>query len=881
MWSATKPTTGIIMTSKPADRQFLRRHGLRLVENGYWIHPVRHLRKVPDEDGWQKVRADEAQCQQWLDNGHADSGVCVILGNVLAIDIDVKDETIAEHMARFVFDRLGRAPIRIGQAPKCAIVVRAAVEGIRKTKSAVMESWDGEHHHVEVLANGQQLVAYNIHPDTKRPYSWEHAEFNHGELTDFEVDDLPECGLEDIDAIIAEFGRVCAEHDMVEFKRAGAAAVLDQDELDELYLENLAHRGTARDDIPKLRETLALLASRGYADDHEQWFAIGMALHHEFHGDEQGRELWIEFSEQAQFADVGGFDRWDSFAENTYGARPVTLGSVFAWAKEERETLKAETLSHLENIIDSASNAQELERAANDDLSRLSVELSRVSRRQIEDQLQAKFKSLGVKLSKPDVQRLLRPKTAPAEITLSKSQQLLESEFSFLKGWAWSTETDAFVHIAHGRHSPTSFRAKFEREFLKYDDAAIARFVDPEGRYTRQCFDPVWFAHNIIQVPHVAGTMYAPGFDTIFKADDDRFYFNAFRPWVSRLPVAYDWEWTQGQEDAVERFKRMVQYACGGTGHTKETELVLSWIASRYQRPEKKHRWALFFWGPKGSGKSSIGDYLTRLFGADAVAQVSPAEIESPFNGYSGGAVINIVDEIDVSSRKNKQQIVTGIRADITQDRVSRIRKGVDGVNVYNFTDYIFLSNEADGIPIDEGERRYMVLSSAFKTRDEARAGMVHSGLRDRVERDLNDQDCLAAIRGFLEAYELHPEFNPSDAPETDAKRQSTETGRSVIQLEVADIMEDKNCWFASETFVSVPHLHRELVRRARSGVSPDVDPSIKRNVLSRVLGSEPFNLHDTARFRLGDDRCVVKHSGSFDADAFKAIADSQDDWEG
>ena len=73
------------------------------------------------------------------------------------------------------FQDLGPTLARVGQAPKIALLYRSTAI-TSKITLPVQPTGDAPAKKVEaieVLVNSQQLVAAAIHPDTRRPYSWD------------------------------------------------------------------------------------------------------------------------------------------------------------------------------------------------------------------------------------------------------------------------------------------------------------------------------------------------------------------------------------------------------------------------------------------------------------------------------------------------------------------------------------------------------------------------------------------------------------------------------------------------------------------------------------------------------------------------------------
>ena len=98
------------------------------------------------------------------------------------IDIDVLNPKVVEELITLADDTFDPAPVRIGASPKAALLY-GATELFNKVTSRPFSlpgddlddpTW--KPHRIEILANGQQLVAYAIHPGTRQPYTWYRAD---------------------------------------------------------------------------------------------------------------------------------------------------------------------------------------------------------------------------------------------------------------------------------------------------------------------------------------------------------------------------------------------------------------------------------------------------------------------------------------------------------------------------------------------------------------------------------------------------------------------------------------------------------------------------------------------------------------------------------
>ncbi|HRW60552.1 MAG TPA: DUF3987 domain-containing protein [Defluviicoccus sp.] len=280
---------------------FMADLGARLVDNGYAVIPIMPGTKKPgrfvagawrDYPGWTKhctrptTDNELAIWSQW-----PDAGIGIAGGVVAAVDIDIADGEVAVRIETLARERLGGTPaLRIGRAPKRLLVYRTD-EPFKGFKLMP----------IEVLCEGQQFVAYHIHPDTGRAYEW------------------PEESLADID-----IGRLPAISQAQARAFADEAYALLPESLRPARLGDAkpaAQRLSVTDDLRGTTEAVtAALAFIPNADlDYESWMRIGMALKGAL-GDE-GETLFASWSAQST-KDVPETTAkaWASFQPRAIGA---------------------------------------------------------------------------------------------------------------------------------------------------------------------------------------------------------------------------------------------------------------------------------------------------------------------------------------------------------------------------------------------------------------------------------------------------------------------------------------------------------------------------------------------------------------------------------
>lgn len=190
-----------------------------LAENGYEPLPVHWCRKNPCAgEAWQHYKFSESDLTK-----HAQAGTGLLCGRVIGVDIDVRDAALAAEIEKLAEEMLGAAPRRIGQAPKVLRLYQAANPFAKQSTRGYRLPSDAPEdklHRVEILAQGQQFVAFNIHPDTGKPYEWNGA----GSPLTVPIGLLPEVSetlardfIEKAEAILARRGtpggRLCESDD--------------------------------------------------------------------------------------------------------------------------------------------------------------------------------------------------------------------------------------------------------------------------------------------------------------------------------------------------------------------------------------------------------------------------------------------------------------------------------------------------------------------------------------------------------------------------------------------------------------------------------------------------------------------------------------------
>ncbi|KAA2237078.1 PriCT-2 domain-containing protein [Salinarimonas soli] len=328
---------------------------LRLRENGYCPVPVSgpHVNvkaagKRPLMSNWQQrcLGADQGVIERWSRSYAMCTNTGLLCGELVGIDIDVLDPDLASNLTRRALTHLGSTPLlRIGRAPKTLLCYRVKLP-VEKVQTP--EFRFGENRaRVEILATGQQFVAFGVHPETHAPYQWTEAS-----PVDVPFDELPivDHGLlrtfvNDAAAILRLAGGMTATdvrtrgREQQRHERAGRRAA-------GMRLGTPPDPATVADALDHLPNNF----------DYDGWVRIGFALYDAL--GEAGRDLWERWSARSHRNDTDlTAAKWSTFA----AGRQVTVGTLF-WHAAEHGWRRPSARERASQAISNAASATEQHR---------------------------------------------------------------------------------------------------------------------------------------------------------------------------------------------------------------------------------------------------------------------------------------------------------------------------------------------------------------------------------------------------------------------------------------------------------------------------------------------------------------------------------------
>ena len=750
-------------------RNFLALHGHALIDQGYTVVPIQQGKKAPGFDGWQNSKPSKQTVDSWLESGFKNAGVGILTKFTCAIDIDCMDEATAVAFEQRCIELVGTAPVRIGKAPKRLLLYRTN-EPFRKRRSKVYKDEWGDKQLIEVLGDGQQFVAFHIHPDTGKPYVWVDGK----SPLNVRASDLTEVSTDAIEQIIAEFEAHAEEQGWeivkADRKAPSASGKIDHDNP---FIED-SQPVTISDE--ELRSRLLMVPG---SDDYDLWFQIGMALYHQYDGDRLGFDLWNEWSETADNYDPDALERhWPTFGIQGKKRAPLTARFILRLSKEAVEKTAQELSIKLKDAFTNAKDLSEWEQAR---------QMAR------EAEIDGLSRSTLAMIAKDRRDAITGTRTSLVEIrkAISYLPKKNDKTPSWAEGWVYDVSDDRFFHLER-KISATKqgFDAMYDRYALTKQDI-LNGVQTPSRSASDLCL-------TMYRIPVVDGRRYMPGRDSVFHEPDGTF--------ANTYP---EHEIPAKPEVALPRDKRNVERVRAHIAHLlpdeREQRMFLDWLSWIVQNPGKHANYAVLLQGVEGDGKSFFAELMRTVMGVSNVTMVNANTlIKFNFSDWAYGQCLCCVEEIRIVSTKgqDKWEAINKMKPYITNNVIEVRPLGKAQFNVINTTSYLLFSNYQDALPLDDDGRRYLVLFSQWQRRDAlVKFKDEHPSYYTKLYATLSESP--GALRQWLLDQQQEEGFNPlGDAPFTKAKRTMIRKSKPEFILAVDEIVEE------NET----PEISRELL---------------------------------------------------------------------
>jgi len=153
--------------------------------------------------------------------------------------------------------------------------------------------------------------------------------------------------------------------------------------------------------------------------------------------------------------------------------------------------------------------------------------------------------------------------------------------------------------------------------------------------------------------------------------------------------------------------KKVILHALGNDKDSYD--YFLNWLAAIIQhRTKTGTAWILH--GTQGTGKGLLfHNILTPLVGRDYASSTGLYAFEKEFNGFMEQSVFLLIDEAEISSLRNQEEVMAKLKSSITENEIPIRKMRTDYYNARNYTNIIIASNKHDAAQIDDNDRRFNV----------------------------------------------------------------------------------------------------------------------------------------------------------------------------
>lgn len=516
---------------------------------------------------------------------------------------------------------------------------------------------------------------------------------------------------------------------------------------------------------------------------YEEWLQVGAALHHQGQGDEAWLDAWDNWSAQSgKWVEGYCASKWNSFHEQRgRGRGALTLATLLKKTKDKREEVEhAERVSLTDQFkaeIEACADARHLQDQVAAKIAN-TAELGDVDREILAAAIQAKAKDLGVKLPIATARGWVKNRSGAAPAS---------SMPNWAKPWVYVTEGDKFFNVETKQEVTSQGFRSMHNRFMPFDDKGNRERAD------QWCVE-IW------GTPVVAHKAYMPGAATVFEMFGLQ-WVNLYR--TDSVPAVPD-EYSPEELDAIDTVKRHLETYLASE---RERDLLMSWIAWNVQHPGVKIRWAPYVHGVPGDGKSFFSELVAVAMGGQNVRSLNGSTLESNFTDWAVGYALVAIEEMKQHGH-NRYDIMNRVKPFITNSQVEIHPKGKASYTAPNVSNYIIFSNYLDGAPVDEGDRRYMFLSSQLTTAQAKE--LTEQGYFKRLFDAVHEHP--GAIRKWLLELAMHPEFDANGrAPDTDVKRTVIEMSKGDLEIIAEDVIEH-GAEGVTQEVISSAHLVRAMV---------------------------------------------------------------------
>ena len=143
---------------------------------------------------------------------------------------------------------------------------------------------------------------------------------------------------------------------------------------------------------------------------------------------------------------------------------------------------------------------------------------------------------------------------------------------------------------------------------------------------------------------------------------------------------------------------------------------IEAWLAQIVQRPAEKVGTSLVLRGAQGTGKTKVGEVMSKLLGSHYLLVDDPRYVVGNFNAHLTRLILLHADEAFFAGDRGS---VGKLRSLVTSEKTMLELKGLDAIRVDNFMRLLITSDRSWVVPAAIEERRFAVVDMSNKRRQD------------------------------------------------------------------------------------------------------------------------------------------------------------------
>ena len=263
-------------------------------------------------------------------------------------------------------------------------------------------------------------------------------------------------------------------------------------------------------------------------------------------------------------------------------------------------------------------------------------------------------------------------------------------------------------------------------------------------------------------------------FDPSFKSINSFNYFSGFN-------------YTEGEQAPLNNpFLNLLKRLCNDK---KTYEYFVDWIAHIIQRPFKKTNIAIILYSSvKGVGKNCLVDGISKLLKGYSAHVETIDDITKNFNSHLVNKLFIYGDEIKASSKC----ISDKLKQVITRPTQNMEKKGKDAIEIEDYTNWLFTTNNRDAFKVEQGDRRLFFVECLNEKLSKEQSTEYYSFLED--ENEMNK------LFNYFKNHTIIHNIGIGSPPASRMKNElEYETKQAYVQMLYKQPREIINCRFTSQ----------------------------------------------------------------------------------